>query len=314
MQSGNQLNKQDLLSVVIPVYNEQHNINELYNRLTKVISGLAKSYEIIFVDDGSRDGSYQAMKALHQQDNRVKVIKFSRNFGHHIAITAGLDYVQGDAVILMDADLQDLPEEIPKLYKKLKEGYDIVYAIRDIRKDPLWRKIASYLFYKLFKIFAKVEIPPSTGVFRIISRRAVERLKSCKEQSRFITALISWIGLPFAKINIKREARHSGKTKYNFKKLMQLALHGVTAFSYFPLQLATYLGFFVATFSFLAGIYIIIQKLFFGFPIAGYASIIVSIFFIGGIQLLMLGMMGEYIGRIYTEVQNRPLYIIEDIL
>ncbi|MFC1599184.1 glycosyltransferase family 2 protein [Candidatus Omnitrophota bacterium] len=314
MESANLANNKFSLSLVIPVYDEEHNIRELHGRLTKVMSGLSVPYQIIFIDDGSKDCSFEMLKDLHGKDRRVEVIKFSRNFGHHIAITAGLDYAQGDAVIIMDGDLQDPPEEIPKLYEKFKEGYDIVYAIRATREDPFHRKTLSLFFYKLFKTFARVDIPASSGIFMIITRRVAETLRNCREKSRFISALISWTGFSSAEVETKRRARHAGKTKYNLRKLIQLALHGVTSFSYFPLRLATYLGFFTATLSFIAGIYIIIQKLFFGFPILGYASIIVSIFFIGGIQLLILGMMGEYIGRVYTESQGRPLYILEEVL
>lgn len=301
-------------SVVIPIYNEEENIMELYNRLTKVMVGLTKSYEIIFVDDGSQDKSYEIMKTLHQRDDQVKALKFTRNFGHHIAITAGLEYAQGDMVVLMDGDLQDPPEEIPSLYKKFKGGYDIVYAVRKIRKDPIFKKVASKLFYRIFKTLVQIEIFPESGIFRIMSRRAVSNLISCREKSRFITALMSWTGFSHAGVEIEREVRRTGKTKYNLFKLIQLAVDGITSFSYFPLRIAIYIGFFMALFSFTMGMCMLIKKIFFGIPILGYASIIISVLFIGGVQLLIIGVIGEYIGRIYTEVQNRPAYIVEEKL
>ena len=314
MDRGGFTDRGSLLSLVIPIYDEEQNIKELYSRLTEVMARHKIVYEIVFVDDGSCDNSFEILNSLYEKDRKVKVIKFSRNFGQHIAITAGLDHAKGDAVVMMDSDLQDPPEEIPALYRKFKEGYDIVYAIRNTREDTFWKKGVSLFYYKVFKTFARVEIPTKSGIFMIMSRRVVDNLARCRERSRFISALISWMGFSSAEVKTKRQARYAGKTKYDFGKLIRLALDGVTAFSYFPLQLATYSGFIVATLSFIAGIYIIIRKIIFGIPILGYASIIVSVFFIGGIHLLISGMMGEYIGRVYTESQSRPIYIIDKIL
>lgn len=300
-----------IISVVIPVYNEEENLPELYRRLETVLEeDLQVTYEIIFVDDGSKDSSWAIVERLHNENKNTKGVKFSRNFGHHIAITAGIDHAHGDFVVLMDGDLQDPPEEIPKLYEKSKDGYDIVYAIRKIRKDPVLKKISSKCFYMLFKVLANVEIDPNTGIFRIISRQAVDAFNRCREKSRFITGLMSWTGFSHIGVETKRDARHAGKTKYSLYKSTILALHSITAFSYFPLRIATYVGSFVALLSFITGIFMLVKKLFFGFPILGYASLIVAITFIGGIQLLIIGIIGEYIGRIYTEVQNRPMYVI----
>lgn len=301
-------------SVVVPIFNEEEVLNELYRRLTAVMEKLDGKYEIIFVDDGSKDKSFQILKDLHQKNRKIKIIRFSRNFGHHIAITAGLDYSQGDAVILMDGDLQDPPEEIPKLHEKFKEGYDIVYALRKRRKDPLLKKINSKLFYKIFKMLTKIEIHSYSGIFRIMSRQVVDGLKDCREKSRFITALMSWTGFSHIGVETGRDARHWGKPKYNLFKSIELAMDGITSFSYAPLRIAIYIGFFVGLLSFIIGIYMLIKKLFFGMPVSGYASLIVSVFFIGSVQLFILGIVGEYIGRIYTEAQNRPMYVVKEKL
>jgi len=303
-------------SIVIPIYNEEENIHELYRRLTTVMEKLCSDvglstdgYEIILVDDGSADRSWQHIKELRVKDQRVKGISFSRNFGHHIAITAGLDRAMGKAVILMDGDLQDPPEEIPKLYEKFKEGYDLVYAIREKRADPIFKKITSRLFLRMLRKISNVDVYLQSGIFRIISKRCAENMKSLREKSRFIIGLMSWVGFSQAGVEIERHKRYAGRSKYTLFKLFKLAWHGVTSFSYMPLQLATYFGFGVATISFLIGIYILYRKLFLGIPLLGYASIIVSLFFLGGVILFVLGVIGEYIGRIYTEVQNRPLYV-----
>ena len=303
-----------VFSVVIPIFNEEEVLNELYKRLTTVMEKLDGKYEIIFVDDGSKDKSFQILKDLYQKDRKIKIIKFSRNFGHHIAITAGLNYSQGDAVILMDGDLQDPPEEIPKLHEKFKEGYDIVYALRKRRKDPLLKRINSKLFYKIFKMLTKVEIHSDSGIFRIMSRQVVDGLKNCREKSRFIIALMSWTGFSHIGVETGRDVRHLGKPKYNLFKSIELAVNGITSFSYVPLRIAIYIGFFVGLVSFIIGIYMLIKKLFLGMPVSGYASIIVSVFFIGSVQLFILGVVGEYIGRIYTEAQNRPMYVVKEKL
>lgn len=301
------------ISVVIPIYNEEENLPELHRRLKNVLENeLGVSYEIVFVDDGSYDNSWSIIENLYARNRNVKGINFSRNFGHHIAITAGLDYLQGDTVVLMDGDLQDPPEEIPRLYEKFEEGYDIVYAIRKTRDDPLLKKIASKFFYRVFKILARVEVNLNVGIFRMMSRQAADGLKSCREKSRLTTALMTWTGFSRIGVETKRSARYAGKTKYSLFKSVALAIDGITSFSYFPLRIATYIGFLSSLISSAIGIYMLMKKILYGFPILGYASIIVSILFIGGIQLLIIGIIGEYIGRILTEVQKRPLYLIKE--
>lgn len=303
------------ISIVIPVYNEEGNLHELYKRLKKVLEDeLSVSYEIIFVNDGSRDNSWNLIQRIHSENKNVKGIKFSRNFGHHVAVTAGLDHCDGDAVVLMDGDLQDLPEDIPKLYEKLKDGYDIVYAIRSTRGDKFFKKLSSKLFLWLFRTLSNVEIPPDTGIFRIMDRRVVGNFKKCREKSRFITALMSWSGFSSIGVETDRDARYSGKTKYNFFRSLKLAMDGIISFSYFPLRLATYVGFFTALIGIIVGIYMIIRKLFYGIQVQGYTSIILTILCIGGVQLVIIGLMGEYIGRIFSEVQNRPMYVINEKL
>jgi dolichol-phosphate mannosyltransferase len=301
------------ISIVIPVYNEFDNLFELHNRLRRVLTDDMKvAYEIIFVDDGSDDASWRAICELRDKDSNVRGIRFSRNFGHHFAVTAGLDFAQGDHIVLMDADLQDRPEEVPGLYQKLKEGYDVVYATRTTRDDPVLKKVSSKLFYMLFKILARVEIPPNTGIFRIVNRRTADSIRLCREKARVMIALMTWTGFSQTGIETRREARHAGKTKYNIIKLLRLAVDGITSFSYVPLRIASYVGFAISCISVLLGFYMLIKKVFFGIPILGYASIIIAILFIGGIQLLIIGIMGEYVGRIFTEVQNRPLYLIKE--
>ena len=300
------------VSVVIPVYNEEVNLPELYRRLKAVFEDILKvSYEIIFVDDGSKDGSWRLIEQLNNENPSCRGIRFSKNFGHHIAITAGVDYAQGDAVVMMDADLQDPPEEIPKLYQKYLEGFDIVYAIRAVRKDSVMKKLCSRIFHFFFRALTKVDINPDSGIFRIMSKRAADTLRLCRERSRLIVGLVNWTGFSRVGVPTERHARNAGVTKYSFCKSLRLAADGITSFSYFPLRFAVYLGVVVALLSLLLGIYMAIKKIFFGIPVPGYTSIIVTILFMGSIQLLVTGLVGEYIGHIYNEVQNRPLYVVE---
>ncbi|MFZ3138472.1 MAG: glycosyltransferase family 2 protein [Thermodesulfovibrionales bacterium] len=308
-------------SVIIPVYNEEENIPELYKRLTTVMEKLCSDdgfsidgYEIILVDDGSTDRSWQLIKELHVIDQRVKGISFSRNFGHHNAITAGLDYARGEAVILMDGDLQDPPEEIPKLYEKFKEGYDLVYGIRQQRQDPVVKKVVSFLFWWVLRKFSGIDIPKGQTMLRIMSRRLVDTIKEMREYSRFIHGIMAWAGFRVTTLEVLHNPRIKGKSKYNIPKMFKLAFHAVSSFSTVPLRIATYTGMITSLISFIISLYFIYQKIFYGIPVLGYASIIVAIFFVGGIQLLVLGMFGEYLGRTYQEVQRRPLYIIADYI
>lgn len=308
-------------SIVIPIYNEEENIPELYRRLTSVMEKLyadysltANNYETILVDDGSTDSSWKIIKELHEKDSRVKGISFSRNFGHHIAITAGLDTVKGKVVILIDGDLQDPPEEIPKLFKKFQEGYDLVYGIRQHREDPLFKRLSSYLFWWILRKFSGVDIPQGQTMLRILSRRLVDVIKEMREHSRFIHGMMAWTGFNVTTLMVEHSPRVKGKSKYNIPRMFKLAFHAVTSFSTVPLRLAIYIGLASSFVSFFVSLYFFYRKIIYNIPVLGYASIIVSIFFIGGIQLLMLGIFGEYLGRTYQEVQRRPLYILKEFI
>jgi len=298
-------------TVVIPINNEEENILELYRRLTTQMEKLG-TYEIIMVDDGSTDRSWQTIKELNARDSRVKGLSFSRNFGHHIALTAGLDQAKGNTIIFVDGDLQDPPEEIPKLYDKFKKGYDLVYGIREKRQDNIFKKIPSYLFWWILRRFSDVNIPQGQTMLRIMSRRMANVIGEMREHARFIHGMMAWAGFTISTLEIKHNPRLKGKTKYSLPRMFKLAFHAVTSFSTVPLRLAIYLGFFSSFISLIVGIYFVYLKIFYGIPVLGYASIIVSIFFVGGIQLLVLGIFGEYLGRTYQEVQRRPLYIIKE--
>ena len=306
-------------SVVIPVCNEQDNIPEVHSRLTDVMENLCRKegfpgdcYEIIMVDDGSSDSSWSIIEAIHGKDRRLKGISFSRNFGHHIAITAGLDYAEGRAVILMDADLQDPPEEIPKLIRKFKGGYDLVYGIRKQRKDPVFKRVSSSLFWWILRRFSGVDMPRGQTMLRILSRRLVDSLKDMRERARFIHGMMAWSGFNTGTVEVEHNPRRKGKSKYGITRMFRLAFHAVTSFSTVPLRLATYMGLMSSVISFFIGAYFLYKKIFLGIPVLGFAAIIVSVFFVGGIQLLVLGIFGEYIGRTYQEVQRRPLYIVKE--
>lgn len=300
-------------SVIIPIYNEEENIPELYRRLTNVMEKLG-AFEIIMVDDGSSDKSWQIIKDLHEKDSRVKGLSFSRNFGHHIAITAGLDYAKGETIILMDGDLQDPPEEIPKLLKKFNEGYELVYGIRKEKKDSILKRFASFVFWWFINGFSGISIPRNQTLLRIFDRKILEVLNSMRERSRFIHGMIAWTGFKTAMQEVEHAPRERGKSKYNVIKLFRLAFNAITSFSTLPLRLATYLGLLSAGVGMFYGFYFIYKKIFLGIPVLGYASIIVAVLFVGGIQLLILGIIGEYIGRIYQEVQARPIYILREKL
>lgn len=300
-------------SVVIPVCNEEENLAYLYKRLSAVLERLG-TYEIILVDDGSRDKSWTLIKELHEKDRRVKGVSFSRNFGHHIAITAGLDHAKGQAIILMDGDLQDQPEEIPKLWKKMQEGYDLVYGIRRAKKDSLSKRFNSFLFWWFLNKFSGVAIPRDQTLLRIFDRKILDVLNNMRERARFMHGMMAWTGFRVALLEVEHAPRERGVSKYNMVKLFRLAFNAITSFSTFPLRLATYLGLLSSGVGFLYAIYFLYKKIFLGIPVLGYASIIVAVLFVGGVQLLILGIIGEYLGRVYQEVQARPVYILRDQL
>jgi glycosyltransferase involved in cell wall biosynthesis len=300
-------------SVVAPIFNEVENIPHLYERLKKVMTGLRTSWELILVDDGSTDGSTEAVRSLARKDRRVRPVIFARNFGHQIAITAGWDYARGDAVVIIDADLQDPPEAIPELVEKWQAGFDVVYAVRSEREGESWfKKLTASAFYRIIYRITDVKIPVDTGDFRLMDRKVVDVLKTMRERHRFPRGMSAWVGFRQIGVPYKRSSRHSGVTKYPFRKMLLLALNAITSFSYFPLQVATYFGFFSAGLSILA-IPVVVYLRMAGIPqFTGQATTLIAVLFLGGIQLISLGVLGEYIGRLYDEAKGRPLYIVSE--
>lgn len=304
-----------VLSVVVPIFNEESVLPELYARLKAMADGLQVSYELVFVNDGSRDRSQEHLQHLAGSDPRVRVLSFSRNFGHQVAITAGMDHASGEAVVVIDADLQDPPELIARMLEKWREGYDVVYAVREKREgDTLFKRMTAALFYRLLKRITNVDIPVDTGDFRLMSRRAIEAMKLFNERNRFVRGLVSWIGFKQTGITFVRAERFAGETKYPLKKMIRFALDGIVTFSFVPLQLATFFGFLASGLSFLGILWVVYMRLFTTETITGWASLMVIMLFLGGVQLLTLGIVGEYIGRIYDEVKKRPLYLIQEAL
>jgi dolichol-phosphate mannosyltransferase len=301
------------VSIIIPVFNEEGNVPVLYERLSVVFNKIGHNYEMLFVNDGSTDRSMPLLRALVKQDSQVKIIDFSRNFGHQQAVTAGLDHCQGDCAVIIDADLQDPPELIIELVKKWESGYQVIYAQRLKRKGEHFLKVAtSKIFYRILKRLANVDIPLDTGDFRLIDRKVIDNLKAMPERNRFIRGMVSWIGFRQTSVSYVREERLSGKTKYPLFKMIKFALTGLTSFSLVPLQLASYFGFLVSGVSFLIGLYTLYLKFFTTQTIPGWTSLMIVLLFLGGIQLITLGIIGEYIGRISDEVKQRPTYIIKD--
>jgi polyisoprenyl-phosphate glycosyltransferase len=302
-----------LYSIVIPVYNEAEVLPALYDRLTRVLEALIEPYELIFVDDGSQDDSPLLLRDIQARDERVKFLSLSRNFGHQIAITAGLDYSSGQAAVVMDADLQDPPEVIPRLIEQWRKGYDIVFAVRAKRQgDGLFKRATAAIFYRLFRRMTATEIPLDAGDFRLMSRRAVEVLQSLRERNRFIRGLAGWVGFPQTSVSFVRDVRQAGETKYPLKKMLRFALNGLMSFSLVPLQLASYFGFLISSIAFFYIAYAIGLKLFTDRVVLGWTSVMVAVLFLGGVQLISLGIIGEYIGRIYEEVKQRPLYVVDE--
>jgi dolichol-phosphate mannosyltransferase len=300
-------------SVVAPIFNEVDSLPELYRRIRKVMGASHEPWELVLVDDGSTDGSTDAIRRLAKQDRHVRPVIFARNFGHQIAITAGWDYARGDAVVIIDADLQDPPEAIPELARKWREGFDVVYAIRSEREGESWlKKLTAAAFYRIIYRITDVRIPVDTGDFRLMDRRVVDVLKQMRERHRFPRGMSAWVGFRQAGISYKRGPRFAGSTKYPFRKMVMLALNAITSFSYFPLQVATYFGFFSAGIAILA-IPVVIYLRVAGIPqFTGQATTLIAVLFLGGIQLISLGVLGEYIGRLYDEAKARPLYIVSE--
>jgi len=300
------------ISVVLPVYNEEDNIAELYRRLKKSLENF-DPYEIVFINDYSRDTTLEKISALSSSDASVKVINFSRNFGHQAAITAGIDFASGDAVIVMDSDLQDTPETIPAMVAQWQQGFDVVYARRRARKDTFFKKITAFGFYRLLRMIANIDIPEDTGDFRLIDRKVVLEMRRLREHSRFMRGLTSWVGFRQTAVLFDRENRRHGQTNYPIHKMLKFAGDAFVSFSTVPLKLASLLGFITALVSVVGIFYSLIRKVFYAEAVvSGWTFTIITIFFIGGIQLIVLGVLGEYIGRIYVETQKRPLYIVRD--
>lgn len=298
------------LSVVIPVYKAETCLDDLYLRLKAALETISADFEIVLVEDCSGDNSWQVIERLAAADPRVRGIQFSRNFGQHYGITAGLDYCHGDWVVVMDCDLQDRPEEIPRLYAKALEGYDVVLALRGARRDPPLKRITSWLFYKIFSYLADIEYDGESGNFRIMSRTVVANFRRMGEQLRFFGGLVQWMGFPTASIEVEHAERFEGKSTYTFAKLWKLASETIIAHSDKPLRLAVRFGFLMALFSFFYGAYIIGNALFYSSPIPGWSSLIASLYFIGGIIIGILGILGIYLGKTFDESKKRPLYII----
>jgi glycosyltransferase involved in cell wall biosynthesis len=303
------------LSVVAPCFNEEGVLRELYRRISEVLDDSSESWELVLVNDGSRDRTPEIMRELHAQDERVKVVDFARNFGHQIAVTAGMDYAQGDAVVLIDADLQDPPELILEMLAKWREGYEVVYAIRAERKGETWfKEFTAKMFYRIIYKITDIDIPMDTGDFRLMDRKVVNALKTMHEKHRFMRGMSVWVGFRQTGVKYVRAERYAGETKYPLKKMLKFAMDGITSFSYFPLQLATYIGFVAALLAVLGIMVTIILRLSGSHAFLGQATTLVSVLFLGGVQLICLGILGEYLGRIYDEVKGRPLYIVREAL
>ena len=299
------------VSIIIPCHNESGNLATLYARVCAVMDEAGEPWEMICVNDGSGDDTLLQLIALHHQDRRVRVIDLSRNFGKEAALTAGLDAARGEAAIPLDADLQDPPELIPELLAQWREGFDVVNAVRLSREGESWLKRASaHVFYRIINRMSDVEIPPDTGDFRLLSRPVLDALQTLPERRRFMKGLFAWVGFRSTNVYYHRAPRHAGKTTWNYWRLWNLAVEGVTSFSQVPLQLAAYLGFVVSLLAFLYAVWLIISTLVYGNPVKGYPSMMVTLLFLGGVQLMALGVIGEYLGRIYEESKQRPVYLV----
>lgn len=300
------------ISVVIPVYKAEGCLYELYHRLKASLETISEDFEIILIEDCGGDRSWKIIQEIAYKDKRVKGIQFSRNFGQHYGITAGLDHCDGDWVVVMDCDLQDRPEAIPLLYAKAQEGYNVVLAIPIVRKHSRLKRMTSWIFYKAFNYLADIKYDARVGNFRIISRDVVENFRLMHEQMRFFGGLIDWMGYPSATVEVHHDERFEGKSTYTFRKLWKLAMEIIISYSDKPLKLSVRLGFILASLSFIYGVYIICRALFYGIPVLGWSSLIVSLYFIGGVIITILGIIGTYLGKAFDETKKRPLYIISN--
>lgn len=302
-----------IFTIIAPVYNEIDCLDTLYQRICEVMAQTGELWELILVDDGSTDGSTEKIRQLEENDKRIRKVIFARNFGHQIAVTAGLDYSRGDAVVIIDADLQDPPELILQMIEKWREGYQVVYAQRSEREGETWfKRVTASIFYRTIYRITDVNIPLDTGDFRLLDRKVVDVMNSMRERHRFLRGMSAWVGFKSIGVPYKRAARYAGSTKYPFKKMLKLALTAVTSFSYVPLQIAMWLGFISAGISIIAIPVVIILRLIGSQFFFGQATTLIAVLFLGGVQLVSLGILGEYVGRIYDEVKGRPLYIVSE--
>ena len=300
-------------SLVLPIYNEEETIPELVRRLRDLMERFDGEVEVILVDDGSGDSSYELMVAAREMDPRFKLLRLSRNFGHQVAVTAGLDVASGEAVIVMDSDLQDPPEVALELAARWRDGYEVVYAVREERQgDSRFKRATAAGFYRLFKRMSDVDVPLDVGDFRLVDRRALDAFRSMRESNRYVRGMFSWIGFRQVGVPFKRDERFAGETKYPLPKMIKFATDGIVSFSAYPLRLALKVGFLVSAFSFVLGIVFLVSQIAGLYSVPGLASIAVFVAFLGGIQLLLLGIVGEYIARIHDEVKGRPLYLVSD--
>jgi glycosyltransferase involved in cell wall biosynthesis len=301
-------------SFVLPIYNERDNLQELYRRLRIVFDQLRAPCEVIMVDDGSSDGSYDTMQAIRSRDERCKLVQLSRNFGHQAAITAGLDLAQGDAVIVMDADLQHPPEFVPTMVARWREGFEIVNAVHDDRQgDTGFKRISARMFYWLFQRVSHVDVVPNVGDFRLVDRGALEAFRAMRENTRYLRGMFSWVGFRQINIPYQYQKRLAGKSKYNLARMMRLGMDGIASFSDFPLRVALHVGFVVAALAFVAGVSDLFTKIFGAYTSPGWLSLAITVSFLGGMQLVILGVMGIYMGRMYDEVKSRPLYVVREL-
>ncbi len=302
------------VSVVVPCYNEEESLPVLHRRLTKVLSSVTDQYEIVLSNDGSRDGTLETIRKLAVADPHVRGVDLSRNFGHQVCLTAGLDHARGEVIVMMDADLQDPPELIPRMIERWRAGADIVYAVRRKREgESFFKKATAAVFYRILRASTKVAIPVDTGDFRLIDRCALDAVLAVRESNRFLRGLFSWVGFRQEPIYYNRRARYAGETKYPLRKMIRFAMDGVTSFSTAPLRVAVWLGLMTAGFAFLYGLRVIYQGMA-GLTVPGWASTTVSVLFLGGIQLVTIGLLGEYVGRIFDEVKRRPLYLVREVI
>lgn len=301
------------LSLIVPIYNESASLTAFFTRVEGVLEKLEHPYEVVCIDDGSTDSSFEQLNLHRKRNPAIKILRLTRNFGKDIALSAGLDHCDGDAVIPLDADLQDPPEVIPELLRKWQEGYEVVFARRESRiSDSFLKRTSASLFYWVFNHLTDTEIPPNTGDFRLMDRQVVEALRRIPERNRFMKGIFAWVGYRQAEVVYERPPRESGSTQWNYRKLWNFALDGITSFSTVPLRVWFYFGAVIAAFTVAYVIFLVVWTLYFGIDVPGYASLMVAVLFLGGIQIMSLGVIGEYLGRIYLEVKKRPLYLVQD--